>query len=432
MGVCGQRCGERKPASNAPKSIDPRVEEPVMDPKQILQSVVELSISTTEVNVSNARILSGTRSVQSAATSMASAVEELSASIREIESSAQRSAHNVDESTQLTREGMRELGGLMRDITETGVVFETVSVKTRDLQGAVQNLGKIVDLITKIAGQTNLLALNATIEAARAGEHGRGFAVVAGEVKSLSNQTTDATKQIQAQINELNASFSDVIQSMNGAQQTINTVVQKSDKVSEDFRLIGDNSDSIASQISELAGIITQQKAAAELMSENMNLVVEKSNENTISVNRMAEQTERSVELIEAWRKSLAEQDIEDKVVLLAQADHILWKKRLLDMAVGRSTARANDFSDHTLCRLGKWYYSKDADEMRGRPAFAAIERPHKQVHHRGIEAAKCFERGLIDEGMEHFEALEMASAEVVAALRALAGAHQQADLIPA
>lgn len=49
----------------------------------------------------------------------------------------------------------------------------------------------------KIASHTTLLALNATIEAARAGEMGKGFAVVASEVKSLSQQTTNNSKDFR-------------------------------------------------------------------------------------------------------------------------------------------------------------------------------------------------------------------------------------------
>jgi hypothetical protein len=48
---------------------------------------------------------------------------------------------------------------------------------------AAQQIGKVVDAISRIAAQTNLLALNATIEAASAVQSGKGFAVVAGEVK---------------------------------------------------------------------------------------------------------------------------------------------------------------------------------------------------------------------------------------------------------
>ncbi len=70
----------------------------------------------------------------------------------------------------------------------------------RALSESADRIGKVVDLISGIAGQTNLLALNATIEAARAGDAGKGFAVVASEVKSLAQQTARATGEIAGQI----------------------------------------------------------------------------------------------------------------------------------------------------------------------------------------------------------------------------------------
>lgn len=391
-----------------------------MESKDVLKNVVELSMSAVDVSVSTAHILSGTREVQGASASMASAVEELAASVGEIENSARQAAGAVQESSRLTNEGMRELSDLQNDIVRTGDVFDTVSHKTNDLKSVVENLGKVVDLISRIAGQTNLLALNATIEAARAGEHGKGFAVVANEVKTLSRQTSEATETIRNQISQLTSSFSEVTASIQTVRNTVDGVVDKAQKVADDFDRINENSSSISSQVSELAGIIAQQRSAVDLLAKNMVVVKTKSETNLKAVDVLADQTDRSVKMIEDWRLQMANEDIQNKVLYLAQADHLLWKKRLLDMAVGRSNMKASDLTDHTLCRLGKWYYSDAAAHLREHTDFTAIEAPHKQVHHHGIEAAKLFEKGQIDAGMEHYAQLEVASVKVIQGLQAL------------
>lgn len=89
--------------------------------------------------------------------------------------------------------------------------MEAIRGHIEELQAEIARVGNVAEKIDSVASQTNLLALNATIEAARAGEAGRGFAVVANEVKALSGQTTDATKEIKEVVANLHSNIAEIV-----------------------------------------------------------------------------------------------------------------------------------------------------------------------------------------------------------------------------
>ena len=107
--------------------------------------------------------------------------------------------------------------------TATEVASDT-DQNVSGLSETAEKIGDVVNLISDIAEQTNLLALNATIEAQRAGEAGRGFAVVASEVKTLANQTANATEEIRKQISEVQSSTEAAVRSIHEINSSIQEV----------------------------------------------------------------------------------------------------------------------------------------------------------------------------------------------------------------
>lgn len=126
---------------------------------------------------------------------------------------------------------------------------ERADARIKELSTAAGRIGEVVDIISGIAKRTNLVALNATIEAARAGEAGKAFSVVATEVKQLANQTARATDEIATQIIGIQTAIQDAVTTISETGSTINRISEIS---------------------SIIAAAVEQQKAATQVMDENL------------------------------------------------------------------------------------------------------------------------------------------------------------------
>jgi len=133
---------------------------------------------------------------------------------------------------------------------------ESLSSRTADevshLAESSRCISKVIDLIQDLADQTNLLALNATIEAARAGDAGRGFSVVATEVKTLANQTGNATNDIR--------------KSVEAIQQNVDAVVKSISAIGSGISEVSTNTDSVASSVEEQSIVMTGLSASANTL----------------------------------------------------------------------------------------------------------------------------------------------------------------------
>jgi methyl-accepting chemotaxis protein len=156
--------------------------------------------------------------------------------------------------------------GIMQSVDETSGIIT-------DITSQMEEIGKIVDVITGIAEQTGLLALNAAIEAARAGDAGMGFAVVADEVKSLALESQKSAENIASIIGNLQKKSLLVSESMRSSAIEVKAGNEAVSETLGVFTEIVRAINSVHANMTEVAGATEEQAAAVQEITASVNEV---------------------------------------------------------------------------------------------------------------------------------------------------------------
>ena len=255
------------------------------------------------------------------------------------------------------------LDALSAEMHQVTLRMEGMTHNIANLKSIADNIFNFVSTISKISDQTNLLALNAAIEAARAGEAGRGFSVVAGEVRTLATNTNRSAEEIGSLVNRIKADTDVSVEAVNQLQSSNRQLV---------------------SSIKELTGSF---KSVVELGSRAQSTIHDSS--------------------IKSFLQTV-------------KLDHLVWKGQIYELALGKSDLSISDFSDHTQCRLGRWYYTKGKDLFGHLADFQKIEQPHILMHQVGIEALKLLQQKETGKGLQKLAEMEQAGRLILSKLDAL------------
>lgn len=143
---------------------------------------------------------------------------------------------------------MQEAASTAQDTAASFAILKERTVEVKTMLAEIQ----------EVSVKTGILAINASIEAARAGKAGDSFRIIANEVRTLSTQTGEFAKTIDAKLVELQSSVNDINNSMSlfislfsKFQKSFNGILNNFDKNSSILDEAGESLAEIASSIRE-------------------------------------------------------------------------------------------------------------------------------------------------------------------------------------
>ena len=268
--------------------------------------------STANISSAASEILATTSQQAATVSQQVASVSETSTTVQEVRQTAEQShervelvSRMVEESTEASKRGLEAVRETVTGMDNIKEQVANIAETILALSEQTQQIGAIIATVNDIADQSNLLALNAAIEAARAGEAGKGFAVVAGEVRSLAEQSRQATAQVK-----------DILGDIQKATNTAVMVTEEGTKRTEVgqqlARSTGEAIEAIASRIQKVEEAARQIAASTRQQLAGMDQV----NSAMESIDQAAGQTEAGTQQAEKAASGLNELAEEIKAIV--------------------------------------------------------------------------------------------------------------------
>ncbi|MCY1019009.1 methyl-accepting chemotaxis protein [Pyxidicoccus sp. MSG2] len=224
------------------------------------EALSNLQTSSRRLDESATQLTAATHDQGETLSRQASALQQTHTTANEIQQTSTLAAQKardvlevMEHADQASREGASAVDNGIQRLGEIREQVEQMTGRITRLSERTRQIATITGTVKDLADQSNMLALNAAIEAARSGEHGKGFGVVAREIRSLADQSIQATQRVRDVLDDISAAIHEAVGMNASGMLRIETGLAE-------VRVTGDS-------LRQLSGIVKESTVAARQIS---------------------------------------------------------------------------------------------------------------------------------------------------------------------
>ncbi|NKE73443.1 HAMP domain-containing methyl-accepting chemotaxis protein [Candidatus Manganitrophus noduliformans] len=251
--------------------------------RQLREAIAQLSSSSAEILAMTTQVAAGAAETATAISETTTTVEEVKQTAQVASQKAKYVSETAQKASQSSQTGRRSVEGSIEGMGRIREQTESIAESIVRLSEQSQAIGEIIATVSDLAEQSNLLAVNASIEAAKAGEQGKGFAVVAQEVRSLAEQSKQATAQIRTILSDIQKATSGAVMATEQGSKAVEAGVAQSTEAGESIRVLAESIVEAAQASTQIAASSQQQLVGMDQVAMAMENIKQASTQNVAS-----------------------------------------------------------------------------------------------------------------------------------------------------
>jgi len=276
---------------------------------QIKEAANGLATAASEISASVTQIASSATETATAANETSTTVEEVRQTALDSNRKAKHVSESAQKAVQISQTGEKSVSETVEGMHRIEQQMESIAQSIMKLSEHGQAIGGIIATVEDVAEQSNLLAVNASIEAAKAGEQGKGFAVVAQEVKSLAEQSRQATLRVRQILDDIQKSTSSAVMTTEQGSKAVEAGVVKSKEAGESIQRLANSVGEAAQATTQISVSSQEQLVGMDQVVSAMESIKQASTQN-VTATKQVESASRDLHDLGQRLKQLVEQYI--------------------------------------------------------------------------------------------------------------------------